>query len=285
MEALMRFIKIPIIAVMVFGFVVSALSETAEEKGTRLMKTNDDQPIFQKVKGDTILKIFGSTGDLRFQKKLVMASYTENMGTNQQKENYLCYFLEPPDDSGNSYLMYNFKNEPDIKYVYLKGIRKAKKVTGADKRLSFFGSDFSNGDIGKPDFTECNYKTLPDTKMEFKGKVFDCNVVESLPKNDQILRETGYGRKLTYLEKKTMLTLKIEFYDENKIKQKELTLLSFITRNNINGQKVYYTTGLEMKNVKRGTRTELLFKNMRFEEEANISPNIFSVEYMTRKWW
>lgn len=25
-------------------------------------------------------------------------------------------------------------------------------------------------------------------------------------------------------------------------------------------------------------------KDMRFEEEANINPNIFSVEYMTRKW-
>lgn len=285
MEALMRFIKIPITAILVLGFVVSAMSETAEEKGTRLMKTNDDQPIFQKVKGETTIKIYGSSGELRFQKKLIMASYTENMGTGNQKESYISYFLEPQDDNGNSYLMYNFKKEADVKYVYLKGIRKAKKVTGADKRLSFFGSDFSNGDIGKPDFTECTYKTLPDARMVFKGKEFECNVVESIPKNTQVMNDTGYGRKVTYLEKKTMLTLKIEYYDENKVKLKEFKLLSFITRNNVKGQKVYYTTGIEMKNVKRGTRTELLFSNMRFEEEANISPDIFSVEYLTRKWW
>ncbi len=281
----MRFIKIPVIAVLVFGFAATAMSETDVEKGTRLMKMNDDQPIFQKVKGDTAIKIYSSTGELRFQKKLVMASYTEFMGTNNQKESYISYFLEPQDDNGNSYLMYNFKNEADIKYVYLKGIRKAKKVTGADKRLSFFGSDFFNGDMGKPDFTECTYRSLPDARMIFKGKDFDCHVIESTPKNDQIIRDTGYGRKVTYLEKKTMLTLKIEYFDENKIKLKELKLLSFITRNNVKGQKVNYTTGLEMKNVKRGTRTELLFSNMRFEEEAKISPNIFSVEYLTRKWW
>ncbi|HOT44167.1 MAG TPA: outer membrane lipoprotein-sorting protein [Spirochaetota bacterium] len=281
----MRFLKTTIIAALVFGCAVSVLAETAEEMGTRLMKTNDDQPIFQKVKGDATIKIYGSTGDLRFQKKLVMASYTEFIGTDRQKENYISTFLEPADDAGNSYMMFNYKYEPDIKYVYLKGIRKAKKVTGADKRLSFFGSDFSNGDIGKPDFTECTYRTLADTRMTFKGKDFDCYVIESLPKNDQIVRDTGYGRKVTYLEKKTLLTLKIEYYDENKIKTKELSLLSFITRNNVNGKKVYYTTGLEMKNVKRGTRTELLFSNMHFEEEANFTPNIFTVEYLTRKWW
>jgi hypothetical protein len=110
-------------------------------------------------------------------------------------------------------------------------------------------------------------------------------VVESLPKTPDIMRETGYGRKVTYIEKKTLLTLRIEYYDENKIKLKELNLISFVTRNNIQGKKVYYTTGLEMKNVRRGTRTELLFKNMKFEEEANISPAIFTVEFLTRKWW
>jgi uncharacterized protein len=281
----MRIIKIPMIAVLMLGFVVAAMSETAEEKGTRLMKMNDDQPIFQRVKGEIVLKIYGSTGDLRFQKRMVMASYTENIGTSNQKESYISYFMEPQDDNGNSYLMYNFKNEADIKYVYLKGIRKAKKVTGADKRLSFFGSDFSNGDIGKPDFTECNYRSLPDARIVFKGKEFECNVIESIPKNSQIMNDTGYGRKVTYLEKKTLLTLKLEYYDENKVKMKELKLLSFITRSNVNGQKVYYTTGLEMKNVKRGTRTEFLFGNLRFEDDAKISPDIFTVEYLTRKWW
>lgn len=281
----MKSCKVAVLLALMAGIALPALPQSAEERGTQIMKRNDDQPIFQKVKGESELRIYGSTGDLRFMKKLVMASYTEYIGTQDQKENYICYFLAPPDDNGNSYLMYNFKNMPDIKYVYLKGIRKAKKVTGADKKLSFFGSDFTNGDIGKPDFTECTYRMLGDSRIMFKGKEFECSVVESLPKTPEIIRETGYGRKVTYIEKRTLLTLKIEYYDENKIKLKELGLLSFISRNNIQGKKVYYVTGLEMKNVRRGTRTELLFKNMHFEEDANISPGIFTVEYLTRKWW
>jgi uncharacterized protein len=281
----MKALKILASVAIIAGFVVTALPQTPEERGTQLMKRNDDQPIFQKAKGESELKIYGSSGELRFMKKLVMASYTEYIGTQDQKENYICYFMAPPDDTGNSYLMYNFKTQPDIKYAYLKGIRKAKKVTGADKKLSFFGSDFTNGDIGKPDYTECTYKMLKEDRIMFKGKPFECFVVESLPKTPEIMQETGYGRKVTYIEKKTLLTLKIEFFDENKIKLKELTLISFVTRNNVQGKKVYYTTGLEMKNLRRGTRTELLFKNMKFEDEANISPSIFTVEYLTRKWW
>jgi hypothetical protein len=281
----MTYVKFPLIALIVFCLAAPAISETAEEKGTRLMKMNDDQPTFQKYKGEAILKIYGSTGELHFQKKLVMASYTENWGTPNEKEDYISYFMEPADDAGNSYMMYNFKNQPDIKYVYLKGIRKAKKVTGADKRLSFFGSDFTNGDMGKPDFTECNYKYLRDERIDFKGKLFDCYAIESTPKTDEIKNDTGYGRKVTYLEKKTLLTLRLDYFDEHKIKIKEMKLLSFLSRNNVKGQKVYFYTGYEMKNVKRGTKTELLFKNMKLEEEANINPKIFSVEYMTRKWW
>ncbi|MBN1497139.1 MAG: outer membrane lipoprotein-sorting protein [Spirochaetes bacterium] len=270
---------------ILIGLSAASYAETAEEKGYRLMKLNDDQPIFQKVKGDAVLNIYGSTGDLRFHKKMVMASYTENMGTPAEKENYICYCLQPTDDNGNSYLMFNYKTESDIKYAYLKGIRKAKKVTGADNRLSFFGSDFTNGDIGKPDIREWNYRYLGDEQIPFKGKPFDCYAIESTPKTEAILRDKGYGRQVTYIEKKTLLTLKIEYFDENKIKIKEMRLLSFVSRNNVKGQKVYYYTGYEMKNVKRGTRTELLFKKMRFEEQANINPNIFSVEYLTRKWW
>lgn len=281
----MKHVLLALFTFAAIGTAEPGFAETPEEKGYRLMKMNDDQPIFQKVKGEAVLKIYGSTGDLRFHKKMVMGSFTESLGTTAEKENYICYCLEPADDNGNSYLMFNYKAQPDIKYAYLKGIRKAKKVTGADNRLSFFGSDFTNGDIGKPDINEWNYRYLGDERVEFKGRLFDCYAIESIPKTAAVLSDKGYARQVTFIEKKTLLTLKIEYFDENKIKMKEMKLLSFVSRNNVKGDRVYYYTGYEMKNVKRGTRTELFFKNMRFEEEANINPNIFSIEYMTRKWW
>ena len=51
------------------------------------------------------------------------------------------------------------------------------------------------------------------------------------------------------------------------------------------GEKVFYETGIEMKNVKTGSRTELLFIEPKFEAEANIRTDIFTTEYLTRRWW
>ncbi|TFH42173.1 MAG: outer membrane lipoprotein-sorting protein [Chrysiogenales bacterium] len=281
----MKAFRFSLAFLLIAAFSMVSFSQTPEETGTRLMKENDDRPVFERVKNRVHLKIYSSSGQLRFTKLLIMGAYTENMGTPNQVERYITYFMAPPDDMGNSYLAYNYKNIPDEKYLYLKGIRKAKKVTGADKKLSFFGSDFTNGDMGKPDLLEWKYRYIGDRKVTFKGKEFDCYAVEAVPINEKMKRELGYGKKITFLEKKTRLSLKLEYYDEDMTKWKEMRLISFTSANNVRGEKVYYETGLELKNVKTGSRTELLFLEPKFESESKLRTDIFTIQYLTQKWW
>ncbi|MBN2078500.1 MAG: outer membrane lipoprotein-sorting protein [Spirochaetes bacterium] len=281
----MKAFRLPLAFLLIAAFSAIGLAESPGEMGTRLMKRNDDRPVFERVKNKAELRIYSASGKLRFTKKLIMGAYTENMGTPNQVEKYITYFMAPPDDMGNSYMAYNYKSRPDEKYLYLKGIRKAKKVTGADKKLSFFGSDFSNGDMGKPDFLEWKYRYLGDRKVTFKGKEFDCYAIEAVPATETLKRELGYGKRITHLEKKTLLSLKLEYYDENMTLWKVMRLLSFTTANNVKGEKVYYETGLELKNVKTGSRSELHFLDPKFEAASNLRTDIFTIQYLTRKWW
>ncbi|MBP7734540.1 MAG: outer membrane lipoprotein-sorting protein [Spirochaetes bacterium] len=276
-----------ILATIAFIFCCAvAFSESPAEMGTRLMKSNDDRPVFEKVKAKGTLIIYDSSGKIKFTKSLIMGTYTVGMGSAATfAEKYLAYMMSPADDQGNSYLMYHYKIRDDVKWVYLKGIRKAKKVTGADKKLSFFGSDFTNAEASKPNFLEWNYKYIGDEKVEFKGKVFDCYMVESTPKTKTIMSDQGCGRRVSFLEKKSLLTLRLDLYDENMIKVKELRLLSFTTKNNVRGQKVNYETGLEMKNVKTGSKSHLLFSDLKTEEESNLRTDVFTEQYLTQKWW
>ncbi|OHD62730.1 MAG: hypothetical protein A2176_12925 [Spirochaetes bacterium RBG_13_51_14] len=269
----------------VFNFSLIALPETPEEMGTRLSKANDDRPVFEKVQTTGTLIIYNSSGEIKFKKILILGTYAENMGTPNFCEKYITYCTSPADDQGNSYMMYHYKNQADVKWVYLKGIRKAKKVTGADKKLSFFGSDFTNAEAQKPNFLEWTYKYLGDEKVKFRGQVFDCYKIESLPKNKSIMNDQGCGRRVSFVEKKSLLTLRLDFYDENLIKVKELSLLSYTTKANIKGQKVNYETGIEMKNVKTGTKSHLIFTDLKTENETNLRTDIFTVQYLTRKWW
>jgi hypothetical protein len=110
-------------------------------------------------------------------------------------------------------------------------------------------------------------------------------MIEALPKTNAIKSDQGCGRRVSFFEKKSLLTLRLDFYDENMIKIKELRLLSFTTKNNIKGQKVNYETGLEMRNLKTGSKSQLLFSDLKTEEESNLRTDIYTEQYLTQKWW
>lgn len=260
-------------------------SETDVQRGTRVAKMYDDLPTFGAVRATMLLKIYGKDGKMRFNKKLLMASYTENPDTIEKVEKFIAYFVEPAEDQGSSILMFNYANKPDEKYFYMKSIRKTKKIVGADKKLSFFGSDFNNMDVSVPEFQDWNYRALKDAKVLFKGKELDCHVVECLPKTAQIKSDTGYAKRIMYYEKSSLIVLKTEYFNEKMVKIKENEMLSFITKNNNEGKKVYYHTGVSMRNLKTGSYSKIIFTNFLFEEDAGINKEIFSLEYLTRKWW
>jgi hypothetical protein len=260
-------------------------AETDIQKGTRLALVYDRMPTFGKVKATITLRIFDRSGNIRFSKKMRMASYTENLGASNEAEKFIAYFTEPADDLGNSMLFFNYADRADEKFMYLKSIRKTKKVAGADKKLSFFGSDFTNAEVSMPEFQDYTYRYLRDDRITFKGKELDCYMIEALPKTPVIASDMGYGKKIMYLEKSTLIMMRTEYYNERMEKYKEMRLVSFITKNNVQGKKVYYNTGVEMKNVKTGAKSVLAFSDFLFEEDSGVSDRIFNLDYLTRKWW
>src|SRR4030042_5309522 len=239
----MRFTKVFFFLGLILFFAVAGYSETDVQKGTRLAKMYDDQPSFEYVRATINLKIYNPEGKIRCTKTLIMASHTENPGTFNKIEKFIGYFTKPADDMGSSILYINRSGMPGEKYFYLKSIRKIKKISGGDKKLSFFASDFTNSEVALPEFIDFTYRYLRDDVAPFKGKEIECYMVECLPKSPQVKYDLGYGKKIMYFEKKTLLEMKTEYYDENMVKWKEQNILSFITKNNVRGQKVYYTTG------------------------------------------
>jgi len=62
-------------------------------------------------------------------------------------------------------------------------------------------------------------------------------------------------------------------------------LVSFITKNNLQGKKVFYSTSIEMKNLISGTKSMIVITDYLFEEDSGVSDRIFNLDYLTRKWW
>ena len=88
--------------------------------------------------------------------------------------------------------------------------RQPAAVVADNKRDSFVGSDLTFDDIigHKPaDWTHALMRA--DT---FEGRAVW--VIESLPKDDAIRERTGYSRRVSWIDRKTFVPLKLEFWDE-----------------------------------------------------------------------
>jgi len=263
------------------------LAETPQEKGQKIMEKIDKRPVLEKMIAETVLNIYDAQGKKIFSKKSRMASYTENFRDHKKRlKRSLSYFFSPADDKGNGALMTEIEGDDDDQWLYLKGLRKPKRVLGSDKSSSFMGSDFSNGDVAARDINDYNYTWLGTEKIKFKNKTLAVEKIESAFKNKQLSADYGYNKTVVWIHAKSGLMFKSEMYNLSGQLSKTMKLLSFSVKKNRDGKKIFMATGIEMKNALKGTKTVMNMKNVKTgKAAAKIKPGIFKVDYLTRRWW
>lgn len=264
------------------------LAETPQEKGLRIAKAVDALPTLEKMTSESVFKIYDSQDNLIFTKKSRAASLTKNYkDPDNRLSQSISYFFAPADDKGNGALMIEQPGDKDDdQWIYLKGLRKPKRVIGSDKSSSFMGSDFSNGDVASRDIDDYHYTWLASETVIFKGKKIQTEKIESEFKEQKKKEDYGYSRMVAWTHPKTGLIFKGETYDLNGQLFKKIRLLSFTVKKNKDGKKVFIPTGLEMKSVLKGTRTVMETKKIKAAKKAgNVKASIFNISYLTRKWW
>lgn len=275
-------------AIFCMAFSSLLQAETPAEKGKRISESIDALPTLERMISETVLNIYDAQGNKLFAKKSRSATYTKDFRDPKKKlSRSISYFFSPADDKGNAALMIeNSGDEDDDQWLYLKGLRKPKRVVGSDKSSSFMGSDFSNGDVGARDIDDYNYLWLGTEKVKFSKKRLTVEKIQAQFKDNQQSRDYGYSKTIVWVHVKSGLAIKTEMYDLNGQLLKTSHLKSFKVKKNRDGKKVFMPTSMMMKNVLKGTRTVMIMKNIKTGKKASkIKPSIFKVDYLTRRWW
>ncbi len=280
-------IVLGLLVLSMFTLAQTAWAEDAAVKGRQIMETVDALPLIEKMISETTLDIFDSQGSLLFSKRSRTASFVQDYRDQDKKLNRsLSYFYAPADDKGNGALMIEKPDTDDDQWIYLKGLRKPKRIIGSDKSSSFMGSDFSNGDVAARDIDDSNYLWLATEKIKFKNKSLTVEKIQGSFKDPQMRNDYGYSKSVIWIHVKSGLPFKMELYDLNGQLYKKATLLGFTIKKNRDGKRVFIPTSMEMKNVIKGTKTVMSVKNIKTENAAGkIKPGIFKIDYLTRKWW
>ena len=183
-------------------------------------------------------------------------------------------FKSPRDVAGISYLTYEYPDKADgstvdsDSWIYLPAMKKVRRVSGSSKDDDFQGTDFTYDDLGTRSLTKDNFAILGEEKVNGA----DCWILEAKAKDSK----AKVSRRVTWVDKKTYVTRKGEYYDKQNRLQKTLTC------ENIKQVKGYWSTQkMTMTNVQSNHKTIYEIKDLQYDEKVNES--FFTVSALERE--
>jgi len=165
----------------------------------------------------------------------------------------LTIFNKPRDVKGTAFLSFSHPVEADDQWLFLPALKRVKRISSRNKSGPFMGSEFAFEDLSSFEVEKYTYKYLGDEEvnglLSFK--------VEQYPVDEN----SGYTRRVVWLDKDEYRAQKIDFYDRKDSLLKTLTY---------SGYKQYLAKHWradkqEMINHQNGKSTELKWSNYNFK--------------------
>lgn len=164
----------------------------------------------------------------------------------------LATFNEPRDVKGTSFLSYSHVVKEDDQWLYLPALKRVKRISSANKSGPFMGSEFAYEDFASFEIEKYTYKYIRDEEIDG----IDSSVIEQYPG----YKNSGYTRRLVWVDKLRHIPLKIEFYDR---KNDLLKVLSFKNYKQYI-DKYWRASEQTMENKQNGKVTVLSLNNYQF---------------------
>jgi len=165
----------------------------------------------------------------------------------------LTIFNKPRDVKGTAFLSFSHPVVSDEQWLYLPALKRVKRISSRNKSGPFMGSEFAFEDLSSFEVEKYTYKYLGEEELNgltnFK--------VEQYPVDEN----SGYTRRIVWLDTKEYRVHKIDFYDRKDSLLKTLTFSDYkqyLT-------KYWRANKQEMVNQQSGKSTVLQWSNYAFK--------------------
>ncbi len=220
-------------------------------------------------KARVLMRLISKQGSERTRELTMLR---KNYGEPGGDQKYFMYFFQPADVKDMAFMVYKYPGRDDDRWLFVPALNMVKRIAAQDRRSSFVGSDFTYEDVSGRDIVDDTHEIVREEKL---GEA-DCFVVKSTPKAE----DTDYGHKLSWIDKKTFLPLKEEYFDRRG------SLYRVFTAEEIKDVKGFPTvTKRTMKNLQSGHSTETAFTKVDYN--MGIEDSLFTERYLKqppRKW-
>lgn len=208
------------------------------------------------------MKIVSKSGKERIREFTILRLDVEDGG--QQK--YYTYFKKPSDVSRLTFMVWKQPGGDDKRWIYMPAIDLIKQISAGDKTASFVNSDFTYEDISGRHWSE-DVHTIISESETIDGK--EAYLISSKP----VKKYKGFAEKKSWIDKKTNLPLREEYFNKKGELQKIFTADVI---EEIDGFPTI--TQRTIKIVKKNKYTTLTFDEITYNN--GIGDEIFTERYL-----
>jgi hypothetical protein len=165
----------------------------------------------------------------------------------------LILFDSPNDLKGTALLSYTHATTPDDQWLYMKAIKRVKRISSANKSGPFVGSEFAYEDLSGQEVEKYRYRWLRDEQLDGVQTM----VIERFP----IYEHSGYTRQVVWADAGVSPPVKIEYYDRKGALLKTLSVDGYRRYSD----RFWRADHMQMVNHQTGKSTELDWSNYHFD--------------------
>ncbi|MEY4467388.1 MAG: hypothetical protein RIR21_1181 [Pseudomonadota bacterium] len=220
---------------------------------------------------ETTMTLTNKSGQQRVRKTFGTSKLDANGIDNKR----MTRFLEPTDVKGTVSLLVEHSDKDDDIWIYLPSVKKVRRLISSNKKDSFVGTDFSYGDVIGHKVKEWNHTIVKEEEVDGKP----CYVIESTPKDATVKTNTGYSKRIGWIQKDNFVTVKSVSYDEAGELLKEAKYSHW---KEVDTVKHKWQAGiLEAKNLQTGHSTVIAIDQ--FKVNNGVKDDFFTTRYMEQQ--
>jgi hypothetical protein len=122
----------------------------------------------------------------------------------------IIFFTEPADVYNTAFLTFDYDQEEkeDDQWLYLPALKKVRRIASSDKSSSFMGSDFTYGDMTKPELAKFDFKLIRQEVVDG----YSCWLIECRSRTPKVIDEYGYIKSIVLVRIDNYVILRSVFW-------------------------------------------------------------------------
>lgn len=223
------------------------------KKAQSLLMSQDDSATVQ-------MKIIEADGSSKERELTLKRKYSA------KKHQTLVKLLKPQDQKGAGFLSV-IENQSEQQWIYLPSSKQVRRFVSKNKQEGVLGSELSPQDLDLVTIQSASVKLLRHEKLGTN----DTSLIEVSARNNQ----TSYAKALLWLDTKSFVPLRIEYYDTKGQAFKRIDFLNYASFNRIQrAQKII------IKNLKNKRATELILSQI--SVNSGLKDDVFTQRALSK---